>query len=176
MTRERCDVVRVSCASNAMRVEKNDARIRQRARIFRAITRSRRAARMRIDTLNVFIDIDDALLACVQRAMCGLDAIAMTKTFDTTHARAAIRVPYIERVIVDGAMRVKVDRVGTFASMSMRDDAPMSSRRSMNTQANTSTRVVCTNARSRRHAHAPACPPSRGNPAQQLMKTARNRV
>jgi len=41
-------------------VEKSDARMRQRARIFRAIARNRRAARMRIDALNVFIDIVDA--------------------------------------------------------------------------------------------------------------------
>ncbi|MBY4706304.1 MULTISPECIES: hypothetical protein [Ralstonia] len=179
-TRELCDVVHVSCASNAMRVEKNDARIRQRARIFRAIARNRRAARMRIDTLNVFIDFDDALLtrsslACNARCESAMQS-RWTDSADTTHARAAIRAPCIGRVIVEGVIRVEVNRVGTFASMSTRDDAPTSSRMSMNAQTSICTCVVCPNARSRRRASAPTCRPSRRSPAQQLLKTARHRV
>jgi hypothetical protein len=108
--------------------------------------------------------------------MCEHDAIAMTNTADATHARAAIRVPRIGCVIAEGGMRVEVNRVGAFASMSMREDAPTSSCMSVNAQTNICTCIVGTNARSQRRTHAPTCRSSRENPVQQRLKTARDRV
>ena len=86
--------------------------------------------------------------------MCEHDAIAMTNTADATHARAAIRVPRIGCVIAEGGMRVEVNRVGAFASMSMREDAPTSSCMSVNAQTNICTCIVGTNAITATHARA----------------------
>ena len=108
--------------------------------------------------------------------MCELDAIAMLNTANVTRARAAIRMPRIEGVIVVVVMHVEVDRIGASASRSTRDDATTSTRMSMDDRANTSTRTVCADALSQRRAHAPAYRRSRENPVQQRLKTARNRV
>ena len=80
-----------------MRVEKNDAWMRQRARIFHALARNRRVARACIDVLRVSIDTSNTLpmrmsFACDAR---GANAMRLRcSTWPTTCARrAASRVP-----------------------------------------------------------------------------------
>lgn len=60
-----------------MRVEKNDAWMRQHTRIFRALARSRHVARVCIDVLRVSIDASDTLPMRASLACDAHDANAM---------------------------------------------------------------------------------------------------